>query len=296
MRTYLDCYPCFLRQALEAARFAGATGEQQAEVLQETLEMLKDIDPSTVPPEIGDRIHRRVREMVADSDPYNEVKRAATDEALKLRPWMRATIAGSQDPLETAVRLAIAGNIIDYGHNPDYDLEATIAMAAQSPLDVNDMGALRSALTRTQEEGDGILYIGDNAGETVFDRALVEILDLDVTYAVKGAPVLNDATLEDAKQAGLDECAALVSTGADTPGTILSRTSEAFQRMFAEAKVIIAKGQANYETLSPGDERIFFLLMAKCPVIARDLGVETGGLIVKQGHPEGDPVEVWMAC
>jgi len=296
LRTYLDCYPCFLRQALDAARFAGATAEQQAEVLRHTLAMLQDIDPSTVPPEIGDRIHRRVREMVANGDPYNEVKRASTEEALRLRPWMRATIAGSQDPLETAVRLAIAGNIIDYGHDPDYDLEATIAEATQRPLDVNDMDALRSALTQVQEEGDGILYIGDNAGETVFDRALIEILDLDVTYAGKGGPVLNDATLEDARQAGLDECAALVSTGADTPGTILSRTSEEFQNVFAEAQVIIAKGQANYETLSPGDARIFFLLKAKCPVIARDLGVETGGLIVKQGHPEEDLTEVQVVC
>jgi len=228
--------------------------------------MLRGIDPTTTPPEIGDQIHRRVREMVADGDPYNEVKRAATDEALRLRPWMRATIAGAQDPLETAVRLAIAGNIIDYGHNPNYDLEATIADATQRPLDANDMDALRSALTRAQEDGDGILFIGDNAGETVFDRAL------------------NDATLEDAQQAGLDETAELVSTGSDTPGTILVRTSDAFQCLFAEAEVIIAKGQANYETLSPGDERIFFLLKAKCPVIARDLGVETGGLIVKQGH------------
>jgi len=284
LRTYLDCYPCFLRQALDAARFAGASGEQQAKVLQETLEMLRGIDPTTTPPEIGDQIHRRVREMVADGDPYNEVKRAATDEALRLRPWMRATIAGAQDPLETAVRLAIAGNIIDYGHNPNYDLEATIADATQRPLDANDMDALRSALTRAQEDGDGILFIGDNAGETVFDRALIEILDVNVTYAVKGAPVLNDATLEDAQQAGLDETAELVSTGSDTPGTILVRTSDAFQCLFAEAEVIIAKGQANYETLSPGDERIFFLLKAKCPVIARDLGVETGGLIVKQGH------------
>ena len=291
MRTYLDCYPCFLRQALDAARFAGASDEQQAQVLRDTLDMLQDLDPSTAPPEIGDRIHRQVREMVANSDPYKEVKRAATEEALRLRPWMQATIARSDDPLETAVRLAIAGNIIDYGFSPDFDLEATIVDATQRALAVNAMDALRAALACAQADGAGLLFLGDNAGETVFDRALIEILDVNVTYAVKGAPVLNDATLEDAQQAGLDETAELVSTGSDAPGTIRSRTSAAFQRLFAEAKVIIAKGQANYETLSPGDERIYFLLKAKCPVIARDLGVETGGLIAKQGHPEEDPTE-----
>ena len=283
MRTYLDCYPCFLRQALDAARFAGASGEQQANVLQDTLKMLQSIDPSTTPPEIGNQIHRKVRETVVNSDPYSDVKRASTEEALRFRPWTRATIAGSQDPLETAVRLTIAGNIIDYGHSAHYDLEATITDATQQPLAVDDMDALRSALTSVRDNGDGVLYIADNAGETVFDRALIEILDLDVTYAVKEAPVLNDATLDDAQQAGLDACCTLVTTGADTMGTILSLTSAAFQRRFSAAKVVIAKGQANYETLSPGDERIFFLLKAKCPVIARDLGVETGGLIVKQG-------------
>lgn len=283
MKTYLDCYPCFLRQALGAARFAGASEEQQANVLQDTLDMLQSMDPSTTPPEIGNQIHRKVRETVGNSDPYYDVKRASTEEALRLRPWMRAAIAGSQDPLETAVRLAIAGNIIDYGHNPDYNLETTIADATQRPFAVDDMDALRSALTFARDNGNCVLFIADNAGETVFDRALIESLDLGVTYAVKESPVLNDATLDDAHQAGLDACCTLVSTGADTMGTILSLTSAAFQRRFSAAKVIIAKGQANYETLSPGDERIFFLLIAKCPVIARDLGVEMGGLIVKQG-------------
>lgn len=292
MRTYLDCYPCFLRQALDAARFAGASGEQQATVLQDTLDMLHTIDPGTTPPEIGNQIHRNVRKMVADSDPYNAVKRASTEEALRLRPWMRAAIAGSADPLETAVRLAIAGNIIDYGHDPNYDLTGTVAAATEQPLAINDMDALRSALAYARESGNGVLYIADNAGETVFDRALIEVLDLTVSYAVKGEPVLNDATLADAQLAGLDECCRLVSTGADTMGTILSETSASFQETFAKAKVIIAKGQANYETLSPGDERIFFLLKAKCAVIARDLGVATGGLIVKQGHPEAAPTEV----
>lgn len=284
MKTYLDCYPCFLRQALDAAGFAGASGEEQVEILEDTLVLLQTLDVSTTPAETGSEILRRVRRLVADGDPYRDVKRESTEEALRLLPWMRATIAGSQDPLETAVRLAIAGNIIDYGHNPDYDLGATVADATQRPFGVDDLDALRSALAHAQSDGDDVLYIADNAGETVFDRALIESLDLDVTYAVKGSPVLNDATLDDARHAGLGKCATLVSTGSDTMGTVLSLTSEAFQRRFTEAKVVIAKGQANYETLGPGDRRIFFLLKAKCPVIARDLAVETGGLIVKQGH------------
>lgn len=279
MRTYLDCYPCFLRQALDAARFAGASGEAQVQVIQETLELLQTLDPTSTPPEVGEVIHRAVRERVAHSDPYREVKRIATEAALRLRPWIGVQIAGAADPFERAVRIAIAGNVIDFGPSAEYDLEGALAEVTEHPLTINDLGALRSALTRASS----VLYIADNAGETVFDRALIEILDLDVTYAVKGAPVLNDATLEDAEAAGLAGCASLLSTGSDAPGTILDRTSAEFRRAYEAAEVILAKGQANYETLSPGDPRVFFLLKAKCPVIARDLGVEPGSLIVKQG-------------
>ena len=279
MRTYLDCYPCFLRQALDAARFAGAGEEAQVQVIQETLELLQTLDPSSTPPEVGEVIHRAVREQVAHSDPYREVKRIATEQALRLRPWIGVRIADAVDPFEQAVRIAIAGNIIDFGPSVVYDLEGALAEVTERPLAINDLGALRRALTRASS----VLYVADNAGETVFDRALIEILDLDVTYAVKGAPVLNDATLEDAQAAGLAGCASLLSTGSDAPGTILNRTSAEFRRAYEAAEVILAKGQANYETLSPGDPRVFFLLKAKCPVIARDLGVEPGGLIVKQG-------------
>ena len=279
MRTYLDCYPCFLRQALDAARFAGADAEAQAQVLQETLALLQTLDPAATPPEIGDQIHRRVRETIAHADPYGDVKRVATERALELYPWMQHHIAGAADPLGQAIRIAIAGNIIDFGPSNQYDLKSALAEVTQAPLAVNDVDALRTALNGAAN----LLYIGDNAGETVFDRALVEILDLPVTYAVKGGPVLNDATLDDAHMAGLDACATLISTGSDAPGTILSRTNADFRRRYETASVIIAKGQANYETLSPGDARVFFLLKAKCPVIAHDLGVATGGLVVKHG-------------
>ncbi len=282
MRTYLDCYPCFLRQALDAARFAGADGIAQAQVLQETLALLQALDPGATPPEIGDQIHRRVREITAHADPYGTVKRVATERSLELYSWMQHHIAGASDPFGQAIRIAIAGNIIDFGPSNQYDLEGSLAEVAQAPLAIDNLDTLRAALNKASS----LLFIGDNAGETVFDRALVEILDLPVMYAVKGGPVLNDATLDDARMAGLDACATLVSTGSDAPGTILSRTSADFRRQYETASVIIAKGQANYETLSPGDARVFFLLKAKCPVIARDLGVATGDLIVKQGSAQ----------
>ncbi len=280
MKTYLDCYPCLLRQALDAARIAGADEGQQKAVLDRVLDLLTQMDPSSTPPEIGDRVHRTVRREVGDGDPYRMAKAASTREALALYPQMKALLAAAEDPLETAVRLSIAGNIIDFGPAQSHDLREVVERVLSQPLEIDDGPALREALTRVGQ----VLYLADNAGETVFDRLLIEMLDVPVVYAVKGGPILNDATMEDALAAGIDEVAAVVHTGSDAPGTILARCSPQFRRRFEEAEVIIAKGQGNYETLSECDGRLFFLLQVKCPAIARDVGVPVGSLVLKRGQ------------
>ncbi len=282
MKTYLDCYPCFLRQALEAARQSGADAKQQRVVLNRVLHALKGVGPSSTPPEIGDLIHRIVREESGDADPYQEAKEAATRHALALYLRLKTLVAEADDPLERAVRLAVAGNIIDLAPAGEYDLWGTVERVLDQPFAIEDSSGFKEALA----SAEAVLYLGDNAGETVFDRVLIETLDLPVTYAVKGGPILNDATMEDAIAAGLDEVAEVVSTGSDSPGTILHRCSDDFRRRYDEAQVIIAKGQANYETLSSEGERIFFLLQAKCSVIAQDVGVPTGSIVLKQADEE----------
>ena len=279
MKTYLDCYPCFLRQALEAARLAGADQGQQKAVLERVLDLLKQVEPASTPPEIGDRVHRIVRQEVGDGDPYQAVKQASTRQALSLYPRMKALVAESGNPLDVAVRLSIAGNIIDLGPNLEYDLWATVERVLAQPFAIDDGMAFREALARA----DRALYLADNAGETVFDRVLIESLGVPVTYVVKGGPTLNDATREDALAAGLDQVAEVVSNGTDAPGTILARCSEEFRRLYDEAKLVIAKGQGNYETLSEEGPKVFFLLQAKCPVMARDAGVPVGSIVLKRG-------------
>jgi uncharacterized protein with ATP-grasp and redox domains len=279
MRTYLDCYPCLLRQALQAARFAGADEVRQKAVLDSVLDILGQTEFTATPPEIANRVHRIVRKETGNGDPYRSAKTRSTCEALALYPRLGALVAEADDPLETAVRLSIAGNIIDFGPVQEYDLWPTIERVLAQPFAVDDGGAFRKALGKA----DQVLYLGDNAGETVFDRVLIETLGLPVVYAVKGGPVLNDATLEDAQAAGLNRVARLVDNGVGATGTILSRCSESFRRMYDEAELVIAKGQANYETLSAKGPKVFFLLQAKCPIIARDVGAPVGGIVLKQG-------------
>ncbi len=279
MKTYLDCYPCFLRQALDAARLAGADEAQQAHVMQRTLALLQEVSPGATPPETGDRIHRLVRTMIAHGDPYKEAKLKSTEQALVHYPRLKAMVAESDNPLDCAVRIAIAGNSIDFGPRRTYDLDGDLRRVLAQPFAIYDAEEFRGAIA----EATCILYLGDNAGETVFDRVLIEALKPPVKYAVKGGPTLNDATWEDAEAAGLSASTTLISTGVDAPGTILDRSTQDFRRVYDTADVIIAKGQANYETLSPGDSRLFFMLQVKCPVIARDIGVSVNSIVLKQG-------------
>ena len=279
MRTYLDCYPCFLRQALGAARLAGADDAQQRRVLDRVLDVLKQIESSNTPPEIAERVHGLVRREVGNGDPYRAAKEASTRQAWALYPQLAALLAESDDPQETAVRLSIAGNIIDFGPEQDYDLWGTVERVLGQPFAIDDGAAFHNALSKAGR----VLYLGDNAGETVFDRLLIQTLGVPVDYAVKGGPILNDATREDALAAELDQVAEIVDTGSQAPGTILDRCSEAFRDLYAGAELVIAKGQANYETLSDGGQKVFFLLQAKCPVIARDVGVSVGSIVLKRG-------------
>ncbi|MCK4306309.1 MAG: DUF89 family protein [Candidatus Eisenbacteria sp.] len=279
MKIYLDCYPCFLRQALQAARLSGADEEQQRLIVERVLDDLRKSGPGSTPPEMGDRIHRIVRELGGRADPYQSAKEESTRQALALYPWLKELVARADDPLITAARISIAGNIIDFGPSHNFNLKDTVERVLAQPFAIDDTVAFRECLATAR----GVLYLADNAGETVFDRVLIDHLATKVIYVVKSGPILNDAIMEDALAAGLDSVATLIENGYDAPGTILNRCSAEFRRLYNEAELIIAKGQANYETLSQEGERVFFLLQTKCPVISRDAGVPDMSIILKRG-------------
>ena len=130
-----------------------------------------------------------------------------------------------------------------------------------------------------------MLYLADNAGEIVFDWLLLEQMPVEkVTVAVRGSPVLNDATIADTQAAGIPGLVELIDNGSDAPGTILDDCSAEFRRRFDRTDLIIAKGQGNYETLNEVEKDIFFVLKAKCPVIARDLDCHVGSLILRRSR------------
>lgn len=278
MKTYLDCYPCFLKQALSAARRAGASEELQQEILLTAMNDLQSLPTGVTPPEMACKIHKSVRQKTNTLDPYKLAKDQATQEALALYPELKNKVRTASDPLEMAARIAIAGNIIDLGVTDTYDIEATLDRVLTQSFAINDLPALRKQI----DECSSILYLADNAGETVFDRVLIELINKPVTYVVKAGPIINDAIRDDAIAAGIDQVATIIDNGSQAPGTIFEQCSESFLQHFQQAELIIAKGQANYESLSDYSAPLFFLLQAKCDVIARDLGVIETDIILKQ--------------
>jgi hypothetical protein len=291
MRTYLDCIPCFARQSLEAARMATDDPAVQERVLRDVLRALSEIDFADSPPAMAQRIHRLIRQATGRDDPYRALKQRFTRMALALLPGLRERAARAADPRETALRLAIAGNVIDLGVNGSLD-EADVLQAVDEAASAPLAGDVRGMFAAA-EAAEEILYLADNAGEIVFDRLLLERLPAGkVTVVVKGSAILNDATAADARASGLPDNIPIIDNGSDAPGTILRECSERFRRRFARADLVLAKGQGNYETLSEVEKDVFFMLKVKCPVIARHLGCEIGEMVLRRSRePVNAPEE-----
>ncbi|MFN3395270.1 MAG: damage-control phosphatase ARMT1 family protein [Thermodesulfovibrionales bacterium] len=282
MNVHLDCFPCFLRQVIIALRYGTKDKDLQELILKAVLNDVKLTDTNRAPAYTTTFIHRRIRAMLG-SDPFKDIKSEYNRIALGLYPSLKRIVNESTDPLYTASRLAIAGNIIDFGIFTSVDIEASIERALNNPLSIDDYTALKLAI----EKGKKILYLLDNAGEIIFDRVLIETLvslGTQVTAVVKGSPVINDCTIDDAIEAGLNSVCEVIDNGSDGVGTILELTSSDFRRYFERADLIISKGQGNYETLHEvkRDKTIFYLFQSKCEVVSKEVGLSLGSMILSK--------------
>ncbi len=277
MKTYLDCLPCFMSQALRAGRIATKDEEKIKELLDDVGCMLKDIPMESTPPETGDLIYKKVREITGVEDPYKRIKEFHIKEALALYPKLKQLINNSPNKLLTAIRIAIAGNVIDLGVGKEFNILEDVEKILVQKFAIFDFEKFKFQL----KKAESILYLGDNAGESVFDRILIEEMGKPVTYIVREVPVINDVTIEDAISSGLNNVAEIISSGSSAPGTILDLCNDAFLENFNNADMIISKGQGNYEGLSNVDRSVCFLLKAKCQVIANNLQVKENDIVLK---------------
>lgn len=278
------CIPCYIKQVFNTFNLAGIDDPTAQKYIREILLTMASLDSLRTPAENVTVVLRKVNELLGDNDPYHRAKHESNVLALGMLPKLREKVeCSNDDPLYMACKLAAAGNIIDMGILPDFDVDASVSEALAAEFAGNDYEIFKKRV----ESASQILIIGDNSGEIAFDLLLVEQLNrlgIKIIYAVKDQAILNDATLEDALQVGMQEVAQLITNGNNFIGTILKRCSPEFLQAMTEADVIISKGQANFESLESTIEagkKTFFLLRAKCLAAAEKLGVNLNDMVLR---------------
>lgn len=289
MPASLDCILCLSRQSLEAARFATEDEAIHASILKKVLALAGEKGFTTIPPLLAQEIQRIIRMESANDDPYAKPKREFNELMLSVRDSLRDRVVKSENPMKTAVQLAIAGNTIDFAVRADWTPEM-IMRAIEDALTQPINGSVADFLD-VFSRSKSLLYLLDNCGEIVCDQILIELMqhfrpELEITAVVRGTAVLNDATWTDARQIGLENTVAIIDNGNDAVGTVLEQCGEDFKRCFDRADLIISKGLANYETLIEYDsvqlpKTVCYLFKAKCPFISKFSGVKLGDLVLR---------------
>lgn len=280
-----DCVTCIVGQIDKAIAVLDLDEALAKEIKEEVLLRSKDFSFKQTPPLVAKDVYEYLAQRIGNCDPLEKIKQASIQYASQFVPFIEKKIRQNDDKLFTAIKAAVAGNVIDFGAKEQFCLEEEINKVFDTNFAINDYATLHKSI----EKHDNILILADNAGENVFDKILIKIIkrlypEKSITYATRGKPIINDITTKEALQIGIDKFANVISTGVDTPGLELQRASESFKKVFDNAPLIIAKGMGNYECLeSLGDKRIFFLFKVKCNVVAQSISQEIGEIILKRG-------------
>ncbi|MGQ8336126.1 damage-control phosphatase ARMT1 family protein [Sunxiuqinia sp. A32] len=276
------CFFCFNRAFETLLKNNTLPDSQALEFTNDMLQLFLDKNNEFSTPQFARELHHRLKCYTKNNDPYKDGKKESNDLILSQYDHFKQLVETSKDPFETAMRLAIAGNIIDFAISDSFNLEDTIDKVLNSDFAINHSKELKAAL----DQAETVLYLGDNNGEIVFDKLFIETINhSNLIYAVRDLPVINDATIKDAEYVGLNQLVQVISNGYDAPSTILEHCSEEFLSVYNKADIIISKGQGNLEgLLESKNDKIFFLLMVKCDVIAEKLKAKNGDFVACQVH------------
>ena len=289
MKTYLECIPCFFKQALLVSQETGCCVEKQKIIMDKVSELIPKFSLENTPPEMSGEIQRVIKNISGITDPYDDIKRVSRARVRKVIPAVTQLIENSDDPLLAAVKFAIAANIIDYGANGNLDQDSELIQLLRTEvsgfeIDHGDFFNYEAFKIKLQSSKE-ILYIGDNVGEHFFDKLLMKAMtevnpSIHITYATRDIPVLNDITVSDAIDAKIDDYADIISSGSHLPGTVIKLCNDDFISRYNSADMIISKGQGNFETLSDESGPLFLLLMVKCPAIAKHTNCKLKDLLL----------------
>jgi uncharacterized protein with ATP-grasp and redox domains len=278
-----ECVGCIINQSVKVAQAIDADDKLSKKLTSTVEEMSKDFSFSESPPEIAAYVYEKMAEIANKHDLYDEVKEHSTKKALSFVPLLKDKLSASDDKLLTATKIAVAGNVIDLAAEVEFDLEEELEKIFHTEFAHNDFDVFKEKLSHAKD----VVILGDNVGEHIFDYMFVETLkelypNLNITYMVRGNPIINDVTIKEAKEVGFEKICTLIDSGVNTPGFAYSRASDEAKELFDAADIVISKGMGNYECLSPAHRRgICFLLKVKCSVVASSLGKELGDIICK---------------
>lgn len=275
------CKTCFINNYSRLLKKFPLSGDQSLEFSTFFYDLINDSDHQSSP-EIQRELHHKLRELNGVADPFMEEKQQSNQIALKLYDEWKPKVSASADPFDLALRLALAGNIMDYGADHAFNVHETIEKALDADFAIDHSALLKQHIS----EAKNLLYLGDNAGEIVFDKLFIETFrHPHVTFAVKSGPIINDVTAWDAEVVGMNAVADIISNGYDASSTLLEKCSPEFLDVYHSVDLIISKGQGNLEGLiNENDPRIFFLFMVKCEVIAEKIGVPKESFVVFNGY------------
>ena len=272
MKVQIDCIPCQVRQSLATAKKLTDDASVISKSLRETLNIAAAFESHENIFSLYYEMAENVKKINPSWDPYKEFKKDFNKICLKAAPELKKDAYLSSDVFTAGLRIALAGNAIDVMQgnliNEDVLIESVNKSLLQD-INTSNIELLKHNIINAKK----ILFIGDNAGEIVFDKVFIEIIKdtilkdsgVDkITYSVRGGPALNDSTIDDAIMVGMDKLVKIVSTGIDLPAAYLPLCSAQFKKEYADSDLIISKGQGNYEALFDERKNIFFLLKLKC--------------------------------
>ena len=270
-----DCIACLLNQSLKVSKLLELDDTTSKQILDNTAQVLIDHDMKHTPPQLAKVIYQNISDISGEDDPVALAKEHATKEALTVDTSFVHTI-------HDALKLSVIGNVIDFGSKEQFDLNETIQSHFHQGFGIDDYAAFENELKEAKE----MVIIGDNVGEHIFDKVLIETIrkyyDVKVYYFVRGKPIINDVTVKEAQV--LKNCAQIIDTGVETPGYDLAEANEGSKAIFDRADIVLAKGMGNFESLYLATDRpVYFLFIVKCAVVAQAIGREVKDLIFKKG-------------
>jgi len=275
------CVTCIFSQSLRVCETLQIESETTKRVLDSVAGMIPKWSFDETPPQVAARVYPKIAKLLQIDDIYYDFKREATNRAKAFIPFVEEIIDKHNDKFYASLKAAVAGNVIDLAAQKQFDLEEEVAKVFDLPFEIDDSKKLHKMLQNSKN----LLVVGDNVGEHLFDKVMMRRLkenfeNLNIFYAVRGKPIINDVTLKDALEARIDEVAEIVDSGVDTPGLDLNRASKKMLSVYESSDVILAKGMGNYESLNGASTRpTFFLLKVKCSVVAKSLGRNVGDII-----------------